>query len=207
MLDPAWFHDPGADVDLGDPSDVIGIWARWDSYWFLTIAEHGYRGGEEAAFFPLYPGAIAGLGFLLGTADAISNAIDADLKAPGVTDVTAGMRDVPRVVKDGRAEYLLPTVVHCESPDAAIAHKEYMFPFVTVVDCPQVSMIQKIGPTLVCSAITCDPAFRRALVDAVNIDRLNLGPVPTIQLNWLQPHEGNLIDFLFRARAFQKAEL
>jgi hypothetical protein len=31
--------------------------------------------------------------------------------------------------------------------------------------------------------------------------------VPTIQLNWLQPHEGNLIDFLFRARAFQTAEL
>ena len=37
------------------------------------------------------------------------------------------------------------------------------------------------------------------------LDRLNLGPVPTIQLNWLQPHEGNIIDFLFRARAFQMA--
>jgi len=22
-------------------------------------------------------------------------------------------------------------------------------------------------------------------------------------LNWLQPHEGNIVDFLFRARAFQ----
>ncbi len=65
-----------------------------------------------------------------------------------------------------------------------------MFPFVTVVDCPQAQMLEKIGPTLVCSAITCDPAFRRSLVDAVHIDRLNLGPVPTIQLNWLQPHEG-----------------
>ena len=42
-----------------------------------------------------------------------------------------------------------------------------------------------------------------ALIDAVHIDRLNLGPVPTIQLNWLQPHEGNIVDFLFRARAFQ----
>src|SRR4030095_7493991 len=64
-----------------------------------------------------------------------------------------------------------------------------------------------IGPTLVSSAITCNPVFRRALIDARNIDRLNLGPVPTIQLNWLQPHEGNLIDFLFRARAFQTAGL
>ena len=68
-------------------------------------------------------------------------------------------------------------------------------------------MIKAIGPTLVCTAITCRPEFRRRLLDAVNIDRLNLGPVPTTKLNWLQPHEGNLIDFLFRARAFQSATI
>jgi hypothetical protein len=67
-------------------------------------------------------------------------------------------------------------------------------------------MLRRIGPTLVCSAITCNPDFRRALVDAVHIDRLNLGPVPTTQLNWLQPHEGNIVEFLFRARAFQTAD-
>jgi hypothetical protein len=41
------------------------------------------------------------------------------------------------------------------------------------------------------------------LTDAVHIDRQNLGPIPTIALNWLQPHEGSIVDFLFRARAFQ----
>jgi hypothetical protein len=66
-------------------------------------------------------------------------------------------------------------------------------------------MLAAMGPTLVCTAITEDQAFRRQLVDAVHIDRLNLGAVPTIQLNWLQPHEGNIVDFLFRARAFQTA--
>jgi acyl-CoA reductase-like NAD-dependent aldehyde dehydrogenase len=142
-----------------------------------------------------------------GTADAISQAIDADLQTPGVTDVTARHREGPRVVKQGRADYLLPTIVHCESPDLAIAGKEYMFPFATVVECPEARMLDAIGSTLVCSAFTCKPDFRRRLIDAVHIDRLNLGPVPTIQLNWLQPHEGNIIDFLFRARAFQSAEL
>ena len=140
-----------------------------------------------------------------GVADAISQSIDVDLQAAGVTEVTAKYRDGGRVVKDGRAEYLLPTIVHCASPDAAVAKKEYMFPFATVVECPQDRMISTIGPTLVCSAITNDVPFRRSLVDAVHIDRLNLGPVPTIQLNWLQPHEGNIVDFLFRARAFQTA--
>jgi acyl-CoA reductase-like NAD-dependent aldehyde dehydrogenase len=140
-----------------------------------------------------------------GVAEAISQSIDADLKAPGVVEVTANYRDGGRVVKDGRAEYLLPTIVHCASADAAIAKKEYMFPFAAVVECAQARMIEAIGPTLVCSAITNDPDFRRQLVDAVHIDRLNLGAVPTIQLNWLQPHEGNIVDFLFRARAFQLA--
>jgi acyl-CoA reductase-like NAD-dependent aldehyde dehydrogenase len=142
-----------------------------------------------------------------GVAEAISNEIDRDLQAPGVTDVTAAHRGSPRLIKEGRADYLLPTVIHCNSPDAPIANKEYMFPFVTVVECPEAKMLDAIGPTLVCSAITCHPAFRRSLLDAVHIDRLNLGPVPTIQLNWLQPHEGNLVEFLFRARAFQTADL
>jgi acyl-CoA reductase-like NAD-dependent aldehyde dehydrogenase len=142
-----------------------------------------------------------------GVADAIAGEIDRDARAPGATDVTAKHREGPRLIKEGRADYLLPTVIHCDSPEPAIAKKEYMFPFVTVVQCPEAKMLDAIGPTLVCSAITCSPSFRRSLLDAVHVDRLNLGPVPTIQLNWLQPHEGNLIDFLFRARAFQTAEL
>ena len=142
-----------------------------------------------------------------GVAAAISQAIDADLQAPGVTDVTAACRQGERVRNLGRADYLLPTVVHCSSSEAAITKTEYMFPFVTVVECPQAKMIESIGPTLVCSAITCNEGFRRQLLDAVHIDRLNLGPVPTTQLNWLQPHEGNIVEFLYRARAFQTAPL
>ena len=142
-----------------------------------------------------------------GVADAISTEIDADLQTHGVTDFTAQHRTGARLIKEGRADYLLPTVVHCSSSAPAIARKEYMFPFVTVVECPENRMLDAIGPTLVCSAITCHAAFRRSLLDAVHIDRLNLGPVPTTQLNWLQPHEGNLVEFLFRARAFQSADL
>jgi acyl-CoA reductase-like NAD-dependent aldehyde dehydrogenase len=142
-----------------------------------------------------------------GAAEAISSAIDADVKAPGVTDVTAKHRKGERLVKQGRADYLLPTVLHCDSPEAAAAHKEYMFPFVSVVQCPEAKMLEAIGPTLVCTALTNNDAFRRKLLDAVHVDRLNFGPVPTTQLNWLQPHEGNLIDFLFRARAYQAASI
>src|SRR5581483_527477 len=53
--DPTLTHDLGAAVD---------VWARWDSVWFLRIADHGYSSAShaDAAFYPLYPAAIAGLG-------------------------------------------------------------------------------------------------------------------------------------------------
>jgi hypothetical protein len=156
---------------------------------------------------PEYPEADLAAFTVPGVADSVSNAIDADLQQAGVTDVTAKYRDGSRVAKQGRADYLLPTVVHCTSPEAAIAKKEYMFPFVTVVECPESKMLESVGPTLVCSAITGKEELRHRLTDAVHIDRLNLGPVPTTKLNWLQPHEGNIVDFLFRARAFQSASL
>jgi hypothetical protein len=182
-----------------------GIWASRHG---RDIAEAiASRLAEVRPMPPDHPDSSLAAFTVPGTAEAISKAIDADLQAPGATDVTAEHRSGARVVKEARAEYLLPTIVHCDSPEAAIAKKEYMFPFVTVVDCPEAQMLEKIGPTLVCSAITCRPEFRRALVDAVHIDRLNLGPVPTTQLNWLQPHEGNIVEFLFRARAFQSAPL
>jgi acyl-CoA reductase-like NAD-dependent aldehyde dehydrogenase len=185
--------------------NTSGIWAsRHTREIAQALAE------RLAAIRPLppeHPDASLAAFTVPGAADAISNAIDADLKASGVTDVTAGLRDTTRLVKAGKADYLLPTVVHSTSPEPAVVGKEYMFPFVTVVECPEAKMLETIGPTLVCSAITCNEAFRRRLLDAVHIDRLNLGPVPTTQLNWRQPHEGNIVEFLFRARAFQTAPL
>ncbi len=44
--------------DLGPFTD---IWARWDSVFFVRIAEHGYD-KASAAFYPLYPGLVAALG-------------------------------------------------------------------------------------------------------------------------------------------------
>jgi len=109
----------------------------------------------------------------------------------------------PRLVEKERCGYLRPMVIHSESPERSLANTEFMFPFVSVVECPQDQMLGKIGPTLVCSAITEDKKWRRQLIDAPHIDRLNLGAIPTIKLDWLQPHEGNIVEFLFRPRAFQ----
>jgi len=136
-----------------------------------------------------------------GAAKAIWQQIEGGLTAPGVTHPTAAYG--PRLVEGERCGWLRPVVVHCASHEPAIAKAEYMFPFVAVVKCPQSAMLERIGPTLVGTAITEDDAFRGELVGCTEIDRLNLGAVPTTKLDWLQPHEGNIIDFLYRSRAFQ----
>ena len=140
-----------------------------------------------------------------GQGPAISADIDAALRENGVEEMTAKHHPDGRLESRERCDYLRPTVVYCPSPDVAMAKKEYMFPFVTVVECEQKNMLKSIGSTLVATALTKDVAFQQTLLDARNIDRLNVGPIPTIKLNWLQPHEGNIVDFLFRPRAFQKA--
>ena len=139
-----------------------------------------------------------------GQAQAIHASILDKMKEDGVTDMTAAFGS--RLVEKERSAYLRPWVIHCDGPERAIAHTEYMFPYTTVVECPQAEMIERMGQTLVCSAITKDRAWEHQLMTATHIDRLNIGTIPTIKLDWLQPHEGNITEFLFRARAFQTTE-
>jgi len=136
-----------------------------------------------------------------GAAAAIWQAIERDLSDDRTQHMTADYG--PRLVELERCAYLRPIVVHCQSPDCPAANKEYMFPAVSVVECPQEQMFAKIGPTLVCTAITDDETFRQQLIASTDIDRLNLGLIPTPQIDWLQPHEGNLFEFLYRNRALQ----
>jgi acyl-CoA reductase-like NAD-dependent aldehyde dehydrogenase len=139
-----------------------------------------------------------------GMAQGVWGLLENDLQEEGVKHATE--RFGARLVERERCAYLRPMVVHCQSPENAIAKKEFMFPFTTVVQCPQDQMLGKIGPTLVGSVITKDGGFIRAATDSRNIDRLNIGAIPTNKLNWLQPHEGNIIEFLFHSRAYQVAD-
>jgi acyl-CoA reductase-like NAD-dependent aldehyde dehydrogenase len=138
-----------------------------------------------------------------GTAAAIWRAIEAGFREDGVTHVTEPYG--PRLDERERCAYLRPTIVHCQSSAPALAKSEYMFPFAAVIECSQEKMLEEIGYTLVGTAITGNKAWQQQLTDAVHIDRLNIGTIPTNKLDWLQPHEGNITEFLFRARAYQVA--
>ena len=176
-----------------------GIWAsRHTNEIAAAIAE---RIGRVEAKPPEDPSAALAAFTVPGQAQAVWSNIEVDLRESGATHVTEQYG--PRLVEKERCAYLRPTVIHCDSPAVAAAKKEFMFPFVTVVKCPQEKMLESIGYTLVGTAITNNESWQRELTDATNIDRLNIGPIPTLKLDWLQPHEGSIIEFLFRARAYQ----
>ncbi|MEL0094333.1 MAG: aldehyde dehydrogenase family protein [Planctomycetaceae bacterium] len=220
-------HGPGfSKILIGD--DCVDNWEEYIDIIVESIYVNGGRGcintssiwasrhteeiaqalaeklGPIEALPPTDPNAGLAAFTIDGMATAIWDSIKDDLDEDGVTHVTGQYGD--RLVEKELCGYIRPTIVHCKSPENAIAQKEYMFPFASVVECPEDKMLSSIGETLVCTGITNNESLRNQLIDCTEIDRLNLGPVPTTKLNWLQPHEGNIIDFLFRNRAFQVPE-
>jgi len=140
-----------------------------------------------------------------GIARRISEQIDQRLQQPGAVDVTAELLGGERVVERAGCTFLRPTVIRCDDPEHPLVRAEYLFPFVSVVEVPQNEMLSRIGDTLVGTAITEDEQFRQELMTTRNVDRLNLGPIPTCHVSWDQPHEGNLFEHLYRQRALQSA--
>lgn len=138
-------------------------------------------------------------------AGRISQMISQGLTEVGAQEVTANFRKTDRLVVNDGCSYLLPTIVLCESTDHPLANKEFMFPFASVVTAEQDTIPEALGPSLVVTAITSDAKLISRLLASPNVDRLNLGPVPTSQVSWDQPHEGNLFEHLYARRAFQRA--
>lgn len=110
-----------------------------------------------------------------------------------------------RIAAVGGCTFLNPTLIHASDWRHPLANTEYLFPFAAVVEVPQEEMVARIGPTLVATALTEDEGLTRQLLAAPHIERLNLGPIPTHQIAWDQPHEGNLFDFLYQQRALQRS--
>ena len=111
------------------------------------------------------------------------------------------MRD--RVASAHGGNYLLPTVIRC---DAGIRWRtaSSCSRYASVVEVPAADLPDCLGPSLVVTCISNDPAFRARFVASPHVDRLNFGPLSTTQIGWDQPHEGNLFEHLYARRAIQR---
>jgi hypothetical protein len=220
-------HGPGfSKILIGE--DEIENWPRYLDLMVASISENGGRSciNASAVVVPRHAAEIAeALAAKLGPvaplpndddnarlsgfanpkmADFIDGAIEADLRTPGAEDLTARHRGGPRKVVFQGGTYLRPTIVRCDSFQHPLANREFLFPYASVVEVPPSEMLRQIGPSLVVTAITRDPALTQALLDSPLIERLNLGPIPTMKISWDQPHEGNMFEFLYRRRSIER---
>lgn len=221
-------HGPGhSKILIGD--DQIERWPEFLDVLVDSIAANGGRSclNTSAILVPKYAAEIAAaLAERLGPiaplppadeharlaafanpkmADFIDGAITEGLQTPGAEDVTAAHRDGPRKVVFESATYIRPTIIRCDSFAHPLANREFLCPYASVVQVPQADMLRVMGFSLVATAITEDPAFTAQLLDFPLIERLNLGPISTMRISWDQPHEGNLFEFLWKRRSFERA--
>ncbi len=230
----AWANDPRVEIHgpgyskviIGE--DVVDEWEKYLDVIVASIADNGGRScvNASALWTPRHADEIADamaerLARIVPraaddedakiapfvdprVAERINAIIDAGLSEPGARDVTAAHRDNERLAVWNNCWYLLPTIIRCE-PDHPLATKEFLFPFAAVVQVKQNEIDSVIQSSLVVSAITKDPKLIQTLVASPHVDRLNIGAIPTNQVSWDQPHEGNLFDHLYGRRAFQAA--
>ncbi len=136
-------------------------------------------------------------------AESINCRIDEALHVEGAADLTAAYRNSPRLISCEGLAYLLPTLIYCARPDHPLAHTEFMFPYASVIEVPTESIFDSLGPTLAATILTQDEDIKKQALACRNIARINFGPIPTAIVDWTQPHEGNLFDFLYTRRAVQ----
>lgn len=221
-------HGPGwSKVVIGE--DCIDSWPEYVDVIAASIADNGGRSciNASAVVVPRHADAIAEAlakrladitpcaphdeaatlsGFANPRmAEAMDAAVTEGLKTAGAEDVTARHRPGERLANRDGATYLLPTLVRCDSFAHPLANREFLFPYASVVQAPQESLPQAMGYSLVVTAITRDEGFLSRLLASPLVERLNIGPLPTTRVQWDQPHEGNLFEFLYRRRSIQWA--
>jgi hypothetical protein len=107
------------------------------------------------------------------------------------------------VVTKFDSTFVLPAIARC-GIDHPLANREFLFPFASVVQVNADQLPECLGPSLVVTCISNDPAFRARFVSSPLVDRLNFGAIPTTHIGWDQPHEGNLFEHLYSRRAIQR---
>ncbi len=139
-------------------------------------------------------------------AEWINGSIEDGLAEGGARDLSLEKRGGgDRYLQLDGMHYMVPTITRCDSIDHPIGNTEFLFPYASVVEMPQAEMLGAIGKSLAVTAVSGDRGWLDQLVAAPHIERLNVGAMPTNQVEWDQPHEGNLFEFLYRRRSIQVA--
>ncbi len=138
---------------------------------------------------------------------AINEQIEEGLQREDI-DITLKYRESPRLVQSFDTTFLMPSIVLCKNRNRSsspLFGKEYPFPFVTLTEEKEVDKIVSLAENALTVTLLSD---NRALIDKLlfcpGISKLYHGFVATNSIDFENPHEGFLSDFLFKAKALKK---
>ena len=183
-------HGPGRSKILIGP-DKIDAWEQYLDVMVTSIAANGGRSCINASgvWVPAHGREIAqALGERLAQIQArpledpdaglaafanpeiahrLSDLIDAQL---GKASDTARGRGARVSTADG-CTFLNPPVLHVPDADHPLANAEYLFPFAAVVELPADQLAERIGPTLVVTALTEDEGLCHRLLASPHVEQ------------------------------------
>lgn len=137
------------------------------------------------------------------TAMSINSQIESAIHANGSIDATALVRKSPRVIEAFGTTFLLPTVILCNGYLDPLFGKEFPFPYITVAEVKREEVIRAASGSLVVTLFSEDPDLFRDLLFCPHISKVYHGLCPTTDIDFQEPHEGFISDFLFTTKAIR----
>lgn len=141
-------------------------------------------------------------------AESINTQIDSSLGSD--QDITAQFRHTPRLIQAHGTTFLQPTVIlsrDCRASPGGLFGKEYSFPFVTVAEEPDVdTIVRAASGSLVVSLLSNNDTLLNRLLFNPDIFKVYRGPYATTDIDFLDPHEGFISNFLYKTKALRMEE-
>lgn len=120
----------------------------------------------------------------------------------GAIDITASFREIPRIIDAFGTTFLLPTVIFVKNYNNPLFGKEFPFPFITVTEVCRDEILDAVSGSLVVTMLSDDELFKKLLF-CPDIGKVYHGVFSTTDIDFQDPHEGFISEFLFKTKALK----
>lgn len=139
-------------------------------------------------------------------ADKINKLIQRELNGSKSEDISRRLDKEERLTQKNGATFLRPTVLLLkEDSDSKESRlfKEYPFQYCTVTEVSEKEVEDKLSNTLTLSMFTNDESKVESALRDPSIEKVYASQDTTCDIDLREPHEGYLLDFLFKKKAFR----
>lgn len=137
-------------------------------------------------------------------AENINKLIQRELNGSESEDISRKIGEDERLVRKNNTTFLRPTVLLLkDSSDQDKLFKEYPFQYCTVTEVSEEEVDDKLSETLTLSMFTNDESKVESALRDPSIEKVYASQDTTCDIDLREPHEGYLLDFLFKKKAFR----